>query len=103
MQMDIDRLSIDGELIPLRELRIQRVNDQRQINVMYRVTPEILTKLKTARQIGYHLQHSADAPMFVGYDSFPFEEGAAKLPGLLDVYFRDPDPNERSLRPEPKP
>jgi ATP-dependent protease ClpP protease subunit len=102
MQRNVDRLSIDGEYFALHELRIKRVNDHRRINAMYHVTPEILIRLRTAKTIGYHLQHFADSAMFVGYDSLPFEEGAAKLPGLLDVYFREPDPNERSLRPEPR-
>jgi hypothetical protein len=99
MRMDTDRLSIDGELIPLHDLRILRFNDYGRINLMYHVTSEILTKLRTAKRIGFHLQHSPDAPMFVGYDNFPFEDGATKLPGLLDVYFRELDSNERSLRP----
>jgi hypothetical protein len=98
MQMDTDHLSIDGQLVALRELRIQRVNDHNRINLMYYMTPEILIKLRTAKRIGFYLQHLPDAATFVGYDSFPFEEGAAKLPGLLDVYFREPDAREQSLR-----
>ena len=72
-----------------------------RINLTYNITPEILAKLRTAKNIGYHLQHFPDSAMFVGYDSLPFEEGAAKLPGLLDVYFREPDLNERPLQPTP--
>jgi hypothetical protein len=101
MQRDIDQLSIDGEYFPLHELRIKRLNDHGRINLMYNVTPEILAKLRTAKNIGYHLQHLPDSAMFVGYEAFPFEEGAAKLPGLLDVYFREPDPNGRLLRQAP--
>jgi hypothetical protein len=33
--MDTDNLSIDGALIPLRELRIQRSNDHKLINAQY--------------------------------------------------------------------
>ena len=102
MSMDSDRLSIDDELIPLHELRIRRVNDFGRINLIYQVTPEILTKLSSAKQIGCLLQFLPDAPMFFGYDQFPFDGGAAKMPGLLDVYFREPDPHELSLRPRPK-
>jgi hypothetical protein len=98
MLMDTDRLSIDGELIPLHELRILRVSDHGRINLLYQITPEILIKLRTAKRLGFHLQHLPEAAMFVGYESFPFEEGSAKLPGLLDVYFRDPDSREKSLR-----
>lgn len=98
MAMEYDKLSIDGEILPLQELRIQRFNDNGRINLMYQVTPEILAKLGSAKRIGYYLQHLPDAAMFVGYDNFPFEQGATKLPGLLGVYFREADPNELSIK-----
>ena len=75
--------------------------DHNRVNLMYHVTPEILTKLKIAKRIGYHLQYFEEFATFVGFDSFPFEDGAKKLPGLLDVYFREPDPREQSLRAAP--
>ncbi len=97
--METDQLAIDGEIIPLHELRVSRVNDNGLINAMYRVTPEILSKLRTAKSIGYHLQYSTLAAVFVGFDSFPFEEGAAKLAGLIDVFFRERGSDEWTLSP----
>jgi hypothetical protein len=97
--METDQLSIDGEIIPLRELRVSRVDDNGLINAMYQVTPEILTKLRTAKSIGYLLQHSTLAAMFVGFDHFPFQDGAAKLAGLIDVFFRERGPDEWTLPP----
>jgi hypothetical protein len=98
MNMWSDHLLIDGELIPLHDLRVSRFNDHGRINLTYRITREILTKFGNASSIGYYLQHSAEAAVFVGYDSFPFDDARAKLPGLLGVYFRDPDPSELQLR-----
>jgi len=99
--MEVDQLAIDDEIIPLHELRISRFNDNGLINATYRMTPEILGKLRTAKSIGYHLQFSTLAAMFVGFDSFPFEEGAAKLAGLVDVFFRERGSDEWTLPPAP--
>jgi hypothetical protein len=56
--------------------------------MMYKVTDEILDKLKGAKKIGFILQHVADAFIFVGYDQFSFENGASKIPGLLSLFRR---------------
>ncbi|MCG6203046.1 hypothetical protein LPW26_00220 [Rhodopseudomonas sp. HC1] len=87
--MEMDELLIDRETIPLNALRVSRVDCNGLINFVYQMTPEILNKMLTARSIGYNLRHSSDAPMFVGIDNFPFEDGAAKLAGLVDVFFRE--------------
>lgn len=86
LTMESDRLLIDGEYILLHELRINRFSDNGRINMMYKVTEEILDKLKGAKKIGFVLQHIADAFIFVGYDQFPFEKGASRLPGLLSLF-----------------
>jgi hypothetical protein len=99
LSMEADQLSIDDEVIPLHALRVSRVDDNGLINAMYQVTPDILTKLRAAKSIGYHLQHSTLAAMFVGFDSFPFQDGAAKLAGLIDVFFRERGPDEWTLPP----
>lgn len=84
---------IDGEYILLHELRVNRLSDNGRINMMYKVTDEILDKLKGAKKIGFILQHVADAFIFVGYDQFPFENGASKLPGLLSLFRRSINSN----------
>jgi hypothetical protein len=98
MTMSVDHLVIDHELFPLHELRVSRLNDCGRINLMYQVTPALLTQLRKAKTIGYYLRHAEDAAMFVGYDSFHFEDAAARLAGLLGVYFRETDPDELALR-----
>jgi hypothetical protein len=97
LMMEVDQLSIDSQIIPLSELRVSRFSDHGCINIMYQMTPEILTKLRTAKMIGYHLQHSTDAAMFVGFDALPFQDGASKLPGLIDVFFRERNPDDWTL------
>ena len=92
--METDELSIDQESIALHELRVSRFIANGLINAEYAITPDILGKLRAAKSIGYHLRHSTEAPMFVGFDGLPFKEGAAKLAGLIDVFFRERGPGE---------
>jgi len=86
MAMQTERLAIDGEYISLAERRINRENDNSWINGTYALSNDIVDKLKTAKQVGYLLQFSDEAPMFCGFDGFPFEGGAARLPGLLTMH-----------------
>ena len=88
LTMESDRLLIDGEYILLHDLRVNRFSDNGRINMMYKITDQILDKLKGAKKIGFILQHFADAFIFVGFDQFPFESGASKLPGLLSLFKR---------------
>lgn len=97
LSMEVDQLSIDDQIFSLRELRVSLDDHDGRINAMYQMTPEIMTKLRTAKTIGYHLQHSTDAAMFVGFDALPFQDGAAKLPGLIDVFFREQKPDNWTL------
>jgi hypothetical protein len=97
LTMEFDQLSIDSEIVPLNDLRVSRFSDHGRINIMYQMTPDILTKLRAAKMIGYHLRHSTDAAMFVGFDAFPFQDGASKLPGLIDVFFRERKPEDWTL------
>ena len=97
LTMEFDQLSIDSEIVPLNDLRVSRFSDHGRINIMYQMTPDILTKLRAAKMIGYHLRHSRDAAMFVGFDAFPFQDGASKLPGLIDVFFRERKPEDWTL------
>jgi hypothetical protein len=91
MMMEADRLVFDRELFPANEIRVSRVNDHGRINATYLLTPELLGKMLRAEKVGLCLQFSADAPLFLGFDDLPFEEGAAKLPGLISTshQFRD--------------
>jgi hypothetical protein len=85
MMMEADRLVFDKELFPAGEIRVSRMNDCGRINAMYLLTPELLEKMLKAKTVGLCLQFATDAPLFLGFDNLPFEEGAAKLPGLIST------------------
>jgi hypothetical protein len=89
MRMDVDRLVIDDELLPLKAFRVSRIDDHGLINSTYLMPPGVLEKLYQAKMVGLCLQFSEDAPVFLGFDNLPFTEGAAKLPGLLALYDRN--------------
>lgn len=44
MRMDVDRLVIDDELLPLNAYRVSRVNDHGLINLIYLVPPGVSGK-----------------------------------------------------------
>jgi hypothetical protein len=96
LSMESDRLLIDGEYFLLHDLRVSRFSDHGRINMMYRVSTEVLDKLKGAKKIGFILQQVADELIFVGYDQFPFEDGASTLPGLISLFRRGANPNDES-------
>jgi len=55
------------------------------INALYHLNAKILAALRQAKRVGLALQPTREAAIFVGFDDLPFQEGAAKLPGLLGV------------------
>ncbi len=88
MKMEADRLVVGDEYIPMREKRVGRLNDHGMINATYVLDDGLLAKIASAKRLGIMLQWSENAPIFLGFDSMPFEEGAEKLPGLLAIYRR---------------
>jgi hypothetical protein len=92
LSMDADRLVIDGELIAACDLRITRFNDNGVINCLYKLTPELLEKIRKAKSVGYMLQFSTEAAVYVGFESMAFGKGVeTKLAGLLSVFYRTKD------------
>lgn len=88
MAMESDRFVVDGEYIEARQYRISRGNDHGLINAMYLLETEVLDRIMKAKTVGFSLRFSNEAAVFLGFSNLPFEEGAAKLPGLLDVFSR---------------
>lgn len=88
MTMEADRFVVDNDLIPAREYRVSRVNDNGKINATYLLPTEFLERLCRAKVVGMCFQFTEEAPMFVGFDNLPFEEGAVKLPGLMALWDR---------------
>jgi hypothetical protein len=84
MTMGSQSLLIDGHPIPIAQLRTQPQRQQNGwVHADYRLTPEILYKLKTAKTVGVAFQFVPDAPMFLGYDGMELEQGRSKLNGLV--------------------
>jgi hypothetical protein len=88
MKMEVDWLVADDELNAAKDYRIFRFNDYGLINCAYKFPSDFLAKISQAKLVGLGLQFAEDAPTFLGVNNLPFEEGAAKLPGLLTLYHR---------------
>jgi hypothetical protein len=86
MQMEADRLVVDDEYLPMREKRHQRVKRHSIIQATYGLDDALIEKIGRAKRVGMIFQWDEDAPVFLGFDSMPFEEGATKLPGLVNVF-----------------
>ena len=87
MDMGADRIAINDEFIDLSSLRISRLIDNGNINCIYKLNSEIMSKIQKAQTVGYVLQHSEGAAVYVGFESMPFDAGL-KLQGLLEVFHR---------------
>ena len=87
-KMEVDWLVADDELIAAKDYRIFRFNDYGSMNCAYSLPSDFLAKISQTKLVGLCLQFADDAPTFHGFNNLPFEEGAAKLPGLLTLYHR---------------
>jgi hypothetical protein len=91
MMMGTDSLAFGNELILADEFRMSRWDDHGRINATYLLTPELFARMSKAKTVGLCLQFTPEAPVFMGFNDLPFEEGAAKLSGLMSTshQFRD--------------
>jgi len=80
-----ETLMIDSTKISLagRRERIKSVNGK--INLSYYIDATILDAISKARTVGVLLQPTTEAAVNLGFESMPFDEGRAKLPGFLQV------------------
>lgn len=58
------------------------------VNCVYDISPELLAKIKEAREVGVAMQWSYDAPMFLGFQDMEVEEGRSKLRGYFALHGR---------------
>ena len=75
-------LMINGQPYPIHPISKKFVNGW--FNSAYTLTPEQLALVATAKSVGLAVQLAYDAPVFLGFDNMPFDEGAKKLVGLLN-------------------
>jgi hypothetical protein len=55
------------------------------INIISLLDDQMIAMLRTAKTAGIAAQYTFDAPMFWGFDSMDFTDGAKKLPGVLST------------------
>lgn len=53
------------------------------INVAFSLDKNLLTALRSAKEVGVAFQFSYDSPLFAGFSAMDFSEGAKKLPALV--------------------
>lgn len=75
-------LMINDQQFPIIPVEKKIVNGW--FNSVYALTPEQLAYIATARSVGVVVQAAYNAPIFLGFNNMPFEEGAKKLVGLLN-------------------
>jgi hypothetical protein len=54
-------------------------------NADYVLTAEQLNAIRNAKSVGVIVQGGYGAPAFLGFNNMPFDEGAQKLTGLLNI------------------
>lgn len=85
MPMKAESLVIDDNNIAIEKHHAGRYIQNGWLNAMFTLDENLLSKLQGAKTVGFALQSSHDAPIFVGFNDMPFGDGAKKLPGLLSV------------------
>jgi hypothetical protein len=89
MHFSADSLVIDGRRTRIEHARIERKVKNGWINAIYALNDQYLSMIRNAREVGLAMQPTSDSAYFAGFDSMPFGQGAAKLPGFLAVCGRN--------------
>jgi hypothetical protein len=58
------------------------------INLVYRLDSNLIAAISRAKFVGVGIQPTAEAKIFLGFNSMPFGEGALKMPGFTSVCSR---------------
>ena len=85
MNFNAETLIINSTKISLAGRRERRKTVNGKINVSYSVDATILNAISKAKTVGILLQPTTEAAAYLGFESMPFDEGRAKLPGFLQV------------------
>ena len=85
LNFNAETLMVDATKISLagRRERKQIVNGK--INLSFAVDATILNAIGNGKTVGILLQPTTEAATYLGFQSMPFDEGRAKLPGFLRV------------------
>jgi len=85
LSMGSQSLLINGEPIPIWNLKTgpARLHNA-WVNAEYRLTPELLQRIRAAKTVGIAFQFYDGAPLFLGFDRMEISaEGRKKLEGLV--------------------
>jgi hypothetical protein len=85
----VNWLFLDHSPIRLDRQLVRKEIKNGMINLVYRVDSNLMTAISRAKFVGVGLQPTAEAKVFLGFDSMAFREGAMKMPGLISVCSRD--------------
>ena len=84
MNFGAQSLFVDDQSFPITSLKdgpTKRVNGW--INAQYRLTPDLIQRISSAKSVGVAFQMAYDAPMFLGFIGMELGDGRQKLAGLL--------------------
>jgi hypothetical protein len=74
LMMGSQSLFIDEKAIPIAQLRTQPQRlEKGWVHAEYRLTPELVQRLRTAKTVGIAFQFAPDAPMFLGFQGMELE------------------------------
>ena len=83
MKMPSHSLLLDGK--PTRvELASRKTIENGWFNVMFKLTSTTIKALSAAQTVGFAVQGSSTAGIFLGYDGIPFGDGRSKFLGLIN-------------------
>ncbi len=79
-------LMIDDQPIPVSHLRTANatlVNGW--VNAYYKLTPDLVGKIRSAKTVGIAFQGTYAAPTFMGFDGMEIADGREKLTGFISA------------------
>jgi hypothetical protein len=82
MNFPAHSLVIDGQNAPIKPASAKILNGW--FNGIYNLTSSQWEKLEKAENVGVIIRGAYEAPIFLGFDAMPFDEGKKKLAGLVN-------------------
>jgi hypothetical protein len=81
--MNAHSLVIDGKDKPIEPFA--KVIENGSANILLTLSNEELTEIMHAKSVGVIVRPNYESPFFLGFNAMPFEEGAAKLVGVISA------------------
>jgi hypothetical protein len=84
----VNWLFLDQYPVRMDNQLVKKENVNGKINLVYQLNTNLVTAISRAKRVGVGLQAGVGGAVFAGFDSMPFEQGAAKLSGFSTVCAR---------------